>query len=74
MSLELLNESHLSGTASVYLEEMYEAWAQDPKSVHASWDAYFRGASYTAPPSLGNTKPNEGKDWSKKNIKNSKYF
>ena len=21
---------------------MYEAWAHDPSSVHASWDAYFR--------------------------------
>merc|ERR1719412_85466 len=38
---------------------MYEAWAQDPASVHASWDAYFRGANYAAPPSLGNTNPNE---------------
>ena len=25
-----------------YVEEMYEAWSYDPKSVHASWDAYFR--------------------------------
>ena len=39
---------------------MYEAWAYDPKSVHASWDAYFRGESYQAPPSLGaNTGRNE---------------
>ena len=33
--------------------EMYEAWARDPTSVHASWDAYFRGINYTPPPSLG---------------------
>ena len=54
---------------------MYEAWAHDPSSVHASWDAYFRymlqdpttfdpcasrGGAYQAPPSLGNTThPNE---------------
>ena len=39
---------------------MYEAWAYDPKSVHASWDAYFRGGAYQAPPSLGSSsKPNE---------------
>ena len=53
---------------------MYEAWAHDPSSVHASWDAYFRytvlnsrsnscvsrGGAYQAPPSLGNTtNPNE---------------
>ena len=39
---------------------MYEAWSYDPKSVHASWDAYFRGGAYQAPPSLGDsTRPNE---------------
>lgn len=53
------NDSHLSGTAGAYLEEMYESWSRDPKSVHASWDAYFKGAAYTAPPSLGNTDPNQ---------------
>ena len=39
-------ESYLSGTSGQYVEEMYEAWAQDPGSVHASWDAYFRGGVY----------------------------
>merc|ERR1719511_184462 len=38
---------------------MYESWARDPKSVHASWDAYFRGAGFQAPPGLGITKSNE---------------
>ena len=55
-----VNESYLSGTSGAYVEEMYEAWSYDPKSVHASWDAYFRGDSYQAPPSLGaSTRPNE---------------
>jgi len=55
-----VNESYLSGTSGAYVEEMYEAWAYDPKSVHASWDAYFRGGAYQAPPSLGSSsKPNE---------------
>ena len=55
-----VNESYLSGTSGAYVEEMYEAWSYDPKSVHASWDAYFRGESYQAPPSLGaSTRPNE---------------
>ena len=35
-------EGYLSGSNSAYVDEMYEAWAQDPASVHASWDAYFR--------------------------------
>merc|ERR1711962_200041 len=53
-------ESYLSGTSGSYVEEMYEAWSYDPKSVHASWDAYFRGGAYQAPPSLGSsTRPNE---------------
>merc|ERR1719228_3187566 len=43
-------ESHLSGSS----------WSYVPKSVHASWDAYFRGGTYQAPPSLGDSsKPNE---------------
>ena len=41
------------------MDEMYEAWAKDPKSVHPSWDAYFKGVQYMAPPSLGLTKSNE---------------
>ena len=55
-------EHHLSGTAGTYLEEMYESWSRDPSSVHASWDAYFRGSTYTPPPNLANTKPNEGRE------------
>ena len=50
----------MNGTSSVYIEDMYAAWQADPKSVHASWDAYFRnvergaplGAAYALPPSL----------------------
>ena len=54
--------SALSGTAGSYMEEMFEAWTRDPKSVHASWDAYFRGSQYTAPPTVGTvSKPNERK-------------
>lgn len=34
-------DSFLSGTNSVYVEQMYAAWQQDPKSVHVSWSAYF---------------------------------
>lgn len=32
-----------NGTNAYYAEEMYRHWRQDPKSVHASWDAYFSG-------------------------------
>lgn len=27
---------------SKYVDETYRAWQQDPKSVHQSWDVYFR--------------------------------
>ena len=57
--MESYKESALSGNNSAYVDEMYESWARDPTSVHASWDAYFRGIMYTPPPSLGNTRANE---------------
>ena len=53
-------ESFLSGSSGAYVEDMYEAWAHDPSSVHASWASYFSGGAYQSPPSLGNTtNPNE---------------
>jgi hypothetical protein len=42
--------------SSSYVDEMFSAWSNDPKSVHPSWDAYFRGMNYTPPPSLGMTR------------------
>merc|ERR1712165_272823 len=57
--MEATKESYLSGSNAGYVDEMYEAWARDPTSVHASWDAYFRGINYAPPPSLGNTRANE---------------
>lgn len=51
------HESFLSGSNSAYVDEMFESWSRDPTSVHASWDAYFRGVNYTPPPSLGKDYP-----------------
>jgi len=34
--------SFLHGGNSIYVDEMYRLWLQDPSSVHASWDVYFR--------------------------------
>ncbi|XP_072766090.1 2-oxoglutarate dehydrogenase complex component E1 isoform X2 [Anoplolepis gracilipes] len=53
-------EPFLNGSTSTYVEEMYNAWLQDPHSVHISWDSFFRnstagaapGLAYQAPPSL----------------------
>lgn len=36
------NVKTLSSASPVYIEEMYDSWVQDPKSVHESWDSYFR--------------------------------
>ncbi|KAK6029225.1 putative oxoglutarate dehydrogenase, E1 component [Ostertagia ostertagi] len=52
------SEPFMNATSSMYIEQMYDAWKADPKSVHASWDAYFRnveggaapGQAYQAPP------------------------
>jgi 2-oxoglutarate dehydrogenase E1 component len=37
------NDPFANGTNTHYAEEMYRHWRQDPRSVHASWDAYFSG-------------------------------
>ena len=50
----------MNGTNSVYLEEMYRLWKEDPSAVHKSWDTYFRnveagygpGQAFIAPPQL----------------------
>ncbi|CAB1321460.1 unnamed protein product [Coregonus sp. 'balchen'] len=43
-------EPFLNGTSSNYVEEMYYSWLEDPKSVHKSWDVFFRNANAGAPP------------------------
>lgn len=43
----------LNGSSTVYVEEIYQSWLADPKSVHKSWDIYFRTNSVQAPPTLG---------------------
>lgn len=60
-SKEALSESFLDGTSAVYIEEMYNAWRDNPASVHKSWDVFFRnsdkglppGVAFTPPPTLG---------------------
>lgn len=42
--------SFLSGTNTHYAEAMYQAWKENPKSVHASWRAYFEGEAKGLPP------------------------
>ncbi|NWX02007.1 OGDHL protein, partial [Caloenas nicobarica] len=39
------SEPFLSGSNSNYVEEMYYAWLENPKSVHKSWDLFFQNAS-----------------------------
>ncbi|KAM9932505.1 hypothetical protein OXX80_007862, partial [Metschnikowia pulcherrima] len=56
----LATDTFLQSNSSNYVEEMYEAWRQDPSSVHVSWNAYFKNldggapasAAYSAPPTL----------------------
>jgi 2-oxoglutarate dehydrogenase E1 component len=53
-------EGFLQGSAAAYVETMYESWKADPKSVHVSWQAYFKnvangaepGSAFQAPPTL----------------------
>ncbi|KAK3898821.1 thiamine diphosphate-binding protein [Staphylotrichum tortipilum] len=55
------NDSFLSGNTANYIDEMYLQWKQDPKSVHVSWQVYFKNMesgempisqAFTPPPSL----------------------
>jgi 2-oxoglutarate dehydrogenase E1 component len=59
-SSNLTNDSFNSGTNANYIEHMYSAWLNDPKSVHISWNAYFSNlekgidpaSAFQAPPTL----------------------
>jgi 2-oxoglutarate dehydrogenase E1 component len=43
----------MSGSNANYIEAMHEQWQKNPASVHASWQAYFSGKNFEAPPTLG---------------------
>jgi len=53
-------DSFLSGSNSIYVEQMYESWCRDPDSVHNSWSSYFSNVemglepeqSFVAPSSI----------------------
>ncbi|XP_032868746.1 2-oxoglutarate dehydrogenase-like, mitochondrial isoform X2 [Amblyraja radiata] len=51
------SEPFLSGSNSNYLEEMYYAWLENPKSVHKSWDAFFKNSNMTAPGTSSDSPP-----------------
>eukprot|EP00126_Sphaerothecum_destruens_P007128 Sdes_comp19697_c0_seq1m11614 len=51
-STDLGAENFLNGTTGPYVDEMYRSWKVDPKSVHSSWDAYFRTGGYQSPPTI----------------------
>ncbi|XP_065910011.1 2-oxoglutarate dehydrogenase complex component E1-like isoform X2 [Dysidea avara] len=51
------HESFLSGTSSVYVDQMYDAWKKDPNSVHASWNAFFTNVSRGAVPGAAYQRP-----------------
>jgi 2-oxoglutarate dehydrogenase E1 component len=46
------SESFLTGTSSIYVEQLYENYLEDPNSVHESWRHYFdnlaQGVPYNA--------------------------
>src|SRR3569833_683934 len=55
------NDNFLSGNTANYIDEMYMQWKEDPKSVHVSWQVYFKNMesgdkpisqAFTPPPTL----------------------
>lgn len=53
----LSQDTFLQGNNASYVDEMYEAWLQDSKSVHISWDAYFKNLNGSRPASLAYQAP-----------------
>ncbi|CUM65289.1 uncharacterized protein PRCAT00002924001 [Priceomyces carsonii] len=60
-SLATSTDSFLQTNNGNYIDEMYAAWRKDPKSVHVSWDAYFKNVesnnvpisqAFKAPPTI----------------------
>jgi len=52
-------ESFLSGTNSVYIEQMHAQWSADPSSVHVSWASYFQNLDAGIPPANAFSLPPE---------------
>jgi len=48
-------DNFLSGSNANYIDHMYEQWKKDPKSVNASWQAYFATDDFQTAPTLGQT-------------------
>lgn len=55
------SDDFLSGSAASYIDEMYLAWKNEPKSVHISWQIYFKNIetgsmpisqAFTPPPTI----------------------
>lgn len=51
------NESFISGTGGAYVEELFEQWEADPKSVHKSWQVFFSNLHNDAEPGGANVLP-----------------
>jgi len=51
------SESFLNGASGAYVEAMFAAWCDDPRSVHVSWQAYFGQVGAGAPPGMAHATP-----------------
>ena len=60
---ELLTSSALGGANQSYIEDLYERYLEDPKSVDASWQAIFE----TLPKSTAPEQPHSTvRDWTER--------
>jgi len=48
-------DNFLQGSNANYIDHMYEQWKHDPKSVNASWQAFFATDDFQVAPTLGQT-------------------
>ena len=43
------NDSFLTMTSNQYLENLYQSWKKEPKSVDSSWHSYFKTMAQDQP-------------------------
>ena len=65
-------ESFLQSNNALYIEQMYNNWVKDPRSVHASWDAYFKNVSTGIDPKEAFVHPEQLKDQKPVSLENKK--
>ena len=66
-------DSFMQSNNALYIEQMYNSWVNDPKSVHVSWDAYFKNISAGVDPKEAFVHPDQLKDQQPVKLEKKQY-